>query len=280
MHQQLLDFHERPEPFSRYTTDVLWTDPHIAGQMLRNHLDPETDLASRRAKTIDQMVAWLDRKMGLSGKRVCDLGCGPGLYATRMAGRGARVTGIDFSASSLDHARRDATARGLIIDYRQADYLTGDLPGDQDFVSLIYGDLCTFSAEQRRRLYVRVKAALKPGGAFVFDVFTTAQFASLTETATYARRLMNGFWSPNDYFGFLNTFLYAEQRIGLDRYLIVESERRFEIFNWVQYFDPQTITAELGEAGFDVEAVLDVATGAPWVSGSHELAVVARAPVA
>jgi 2-polyprenyl-3-methyl-5-hydroxy-6-metoxy-1,4-benzoquinol methylase len=52
--------------------------------MLCNHLDPETALASRRAQTIERIVAWMDRKIGLSGKSVCDLGCGPGLYTARM----------------------------------------------------------------------------------------------------------------------------------------------------------------------------------------------------
>ena len=84
MYRDLLDFHERPTPFSRYTTDVLWTDPHIARRMLCNHLDPETDLASRRVQAIEAIVAWMDRKISLSGKSVCDLGCGPGLYTARM----------------------------------------------------------------------------------------------------------------------------------------------------------------------------------------------------
>ncbi|MGH6761435.1 MAG: class I SAM-dependent methyltransferase [Phyllobacterium sp.] len=266
-------------PFSRYTTDVIWTDPHIAGQMLRNHLDSETDHASRRAQTIDQIVAWIDGKIGLSDKSVCDLGCGPGLYATRMAERGARVTGVDFSTSSIAYAQSSAAAQGLAIEYKQADYLTGELPIDQDIVSLIYCDLCTFSAEQRRALFARIKAMLKPGGIFVFDVFTAPQFAALHESATYAQRLMDGFWSPNDYFGFRNTFLYTEEKISLDRYLIVEPERRFEIFNWLQYFDTETISSEVREAGFEVQEILDVTTGEPWIPAPSELAIVARASV-
>lgn len=278
MYRELSKFHERPEPFSRYTTDVIWTDPHIASRMLRNHLDPETDLASRRTQTIDQIVTWMEQKIGFSGKAACDLGCGPGLYATRMAERGAYVTGVDFSATSIEHARRDAAARGLNIGYRQDDYLTGDLPANQDVVSLIYGDLCTLSPNQRRGLYAKVRSMLSPGGAFVFDVFTTPQFAALAETSAYARNMMEGFWSPNDYFCFLNSFLYPAQKISLDRYLVVEGDRHFEIFNWMQYFDPQTITGELREAGFDVEEILDVATGKPWLGAARELAVIARAP--
>jgi hypothetical protein len=34
----------------------------------------------------------------------------------------------------------------------------------QDIVTLIYGNYCALSLEQRRSLLVRVKAMLKPGG--------------------------------------------------------------------------------------------------------------------
>ena len=92
-------FATRPEPFSEYTALALWNHPHVSRQMLRFHLDPNTDLASRRPETMDACVAWLDARLALRGTRVCDLGCGPGMYAKRFAALGAEVTGIDFSES-------------------------------------------------------------------------------------------------------------------------------------------------------------------------------------
>jgi 2-polyprenyl-6-hydroxyphenyl methylase / 3-demethylubiquinone-9 3-methyltransferase len=44
---------------------------------------------------------WIDERAGLAGKRVLDVGCGGGILAEAMAGRGARVTGIDLSEKSL-----------------------------------------------------------------------------------------------------------------------------------------------------------------------------------
>ena len=49
------------------------------------------------------------------GKRVIDFGCGPGLYATRLAQKGAFVTGIDFSENSINYARTAAMEKGLSI---------------------------------------------------------------------------------------------------------------------------------------------------------------------
>ena len=276
MYSDLMDFNRKPRPFSRYTTDMLWTDPWIARQMLKVHLDDSTDLASRKGRTIDRIVEWFDRKIGLSGRNVCDLGCGPGLYARRMAARGARVTGVDFSAGSLDYARSEAAAHNLDIEYRHVDYLIDDLPGGQDVVSLIWCDFCTLAPEKRRALLGRIKAMLIPGGAFVFDVSTTRQFDTRCEAMTYGRRPMGDFWSPDDHFVFQTTFLYDRDKIALDRYLIVAPERRFEIFNWMQYFDPEMISREVRDAGLVVEDILDVMTGAPWTPEAGELAVVAR----
>ena len=276
MYSDLNEFNRKPEPFSRYTTEMLWTDPWIAQQMLKVHLDESTDLASRKSQTIDGIVRWFDRKMGLSGKNVCDLGCGPGLYARRMATRGARVIGVDFSAGSIDYARTEATAHNLDIEYRKADYLIDDLPDGQDVVSLIWCDFCTLPPKKRRALLERIKGMLNPGGAFVFDVSTTQQFEKRREVMTYGRSPMGDFWSPDDHFGFQTTFLYDQDKIALDRYLIVAPERRFEIFNWMQYFDPEMISSEVREAGLVVEEILDVMTGDPWTPEAGEIAVVSR----
>ena len=49
MFEDLAALNERPAPFSVYTADILWTDPHISARMLDFHLNAEGDLASRRA---------------------------------------------------------------------------------------------------------------------------------------------------------------------------------------------------------------------------------------
>lgn len=276
MFQDLVSLHQRPPPFSRYTADVLWTDDHISRGMLAAHLDTDSDVASRRPQAIDGIVGWIDREVGLVGKTICDLGCGPGLYATRMAARGASVVGTDFSQRSIAYARDAADEAGLKIDYRRQDYLAGGLPDQQDLICLIYGDLCALSPEQRSGLLARIRDALKPGGAFICDVFSGGQYAERTETVTYGRRFMNGFWASGDYFGFLNTFLYDDLRLALDRYLIVEPQRMREVFNWLQYFDPGELSAELADAGFAIEKVVDAVSGDRWREAPREFAVIAK----
>lgn len=277
MYDRLLDLVTRPEPFARTTTRDLWTAPHIADRMLAFHLDGSNDMASRRTETIDGFVGWVDAEIGLAGRKVLDLGCGPGLYAHRMAARGATVTGLDFSGLSIAHARQQAAAAGLEIDYREADYLAYLFPERIDLATLIYCDFGALPPERRRHLLDKIRAALRPGGALILDAFPPAHLERASEVLTCERRLMRGFFAPGDYFGFRARHLYQESDLTLDRYLIVAPNREFEIWNWDQCFSPESLAAELAERGFAVERVADIATGAPWQGGSGAFAVVARA---
>ncbi|HUO97230.1 MAG TPA: class I SAM-dependent methyltransferase [Rhizomicrobium sp.] len=276
MYELLKNLVERPAPFSVDTAAALWTDKYISARMLECHLDPESDLASRRPEGVDRIVKWIETRLGLAGKALTDLGCGPGLYAERMAMHGARVTGVDFSVRSLAYAKQSATAQRLTIAYRLADYMKDALTGGQDIVTLIYGDYCVLSPPQRRALLERVRAMLKPGGHFLFDVFSLAQFGQRSEEFRCERRLMSGFWADGDYFGFRATHLYPELYLALDRYLIVEPERTKDIFNWMQYFSPDDVAAELREAGFEVAEIFDVETGKRWLERSAPFGVLAK----
>jgi 2-polyprenyl-3-methyl-5-hydroxy-6-metoxy-1,4-benzoquinol methylase len=89
----LSEHSRRPPLFSVYTAEELWTDPHLAEQMLAFHIDPSQDLASRNHAFIQRSVDWLNERFDLAvGTRVLDLGCGPGLYANTLAELGASVT--------------------------------------------------------------------------------------------------------------------------------------------------------------------------------------------
>jgi len=275
MYKLLADHRQRPQPFARFNSSRLWTDIHISRRMLALHLDPESELASRPQHQIDRIVAWLDAELGLKDKEVLDLGCGPGLYAARMADRGAVVTGVDFSESSVAYARQTHQGDGLT--FTCGDYLRDPLPGGIEIATLIYGDICALPPDQRGRLFRRIRELLRPGGVLVLDAFSEEQFRQRRESATYDSELMDGFWAAEPYFGFATTFLYPELMLALDRYLIVENDRSWEVFNWLQYFTPQILGSELVDAGFSVRPPLDMVSGNAWQGGSREFALIAEA---
>jgi len=146
--EALAHFAQRPD-LDEPGEALFWNDPYISQQMLKAHLDPNTDAASRKPETIGRSVAWIVKKLKLErGSRFLDLGCGPGLYAIRLERGGLDVTGIDFSPSSLEYARLQARQENLSINYVLQDYLTLDYEGVFDSACLIYFDLGVFFENQ------------------------------------------------------------------------------------------------------------------------------------
>lgn len=277
MYAFLKELNTRPPLFSAYTAEALWTDPHVARQMLSLHLDPTQALASRPHDFIQRSVAWLSHRFDVgSGTRVLDLGCGPGLYANDLAGAGARVTGVDFSAPSLAHARGVAESRGLQVAYHHANYLEYEADGPFDVILLIYGDFCALGPTQRRALLDKAERWLAPGGRFVFDVFSSALFGEVDETVQYEEAPEGGFWSSEPYFLFTTRFKYEAERAYLDRYAVVQADGHRELFNWIQCYDPATLTAELEGAGWAVEALLGNVAGDAYDPEGTDFAVVAH----
>jgi 2-polyprenyl-6-hydroxyphenyl methylase/3-demethylubiquinone-9 3-methyltransferase len=80
---------------------------------------------------------YIDRKAGLRGKQVLDVGCGGGILAESMAQRGAVVTGIDAAESPLAVARLHQIEGGVAVDYRQttAEELAGSESASYDIVT-------------------------------------------------------------------------------------------------------------------------------------------------
>jgi len=108
---RICQLQEKPQPFEPGEPQF-WTDPHIARQMLASHLDPTVDGASRRPETIERITNWIATSVGLRrGDCILDLGCGPGLYAERLAQAGFQVTGVDFSQNSIDYAIAQAQVK-------------------------------------------------------------------------------------------------------------------------------------------------------------------------
>jgi len=86
MFEELGKIDTRPKPFEFYTASDLWADEHTSKQMLACHLNDQIDLSSRNAEFINRSVEWITSDFNVgAGTKIADFGCGPGLYATRLA---------------------------------------------------------------------------------------------------------------------------------------------------------------------------------------------------
>ena len=277
MFEELEKINERPDPFQFYTASELWTDEHTSAQMLAFHLNGSIDVSSRNAEFISRSVEWLASRFNI-GKdtRIADFGCGPGLYTTRLAKRGANVTGIDFSGRSIGHAKEVAAREQLNIRYVQQDYLGFETEDHFNLVLMIMCDFCALSPTQRKGILSKFYRILKPGGSVLLDAYSLSAFDQREEVATYEVNLLNGFWSPNKYYGFLNTFKYDREKVVLDKYTIVEAEHTRTVYSWLQHFTSEEIERELMEAGFFVEGLFSDVAGTPYDRKSSEFAVIAK----
>jgi 2-polyprenyl-3-methyl-5-hydroxy-6-metoxy-1,4-benzoquinol methylase len=277
MFEDLERINERPEPFQFYTASDLWTDEHTSKQMLSFHLNDAVDISSRNADFINRSVEWIASEFNIDeDSRIADFGCGPGLYSAPLARRGAHVTGIDFSARSIEYAREAAAREKLDITYVKQNYLEFETEKRFDVVLMIMCDFCALSPTQRKVLLSKFREILKPGGSVLLDVYSISAFEQKEEAATYEVNQLDGFWSPNKYYGFLNTFKYDEEKVTLDKYTVIESNRTRTVYNWLQHFTPEDLEREFVQAGFSVRGLYSDVAGTPYDRESREFAVVAN----
>ena len=276
MFEKLERINERPEPFQFYTASDLWTDEHTSKQMLSFHLNGFLDVSSRNAEFISRSVGWIVSEFNIGrDSKIADFGCGPGLYTVPLAKRGAIVTGIDFSWRSIEYAKKTAARERLDISYVKQNYLEFETEDRFDLVLMIMCDFCALGPLQRKGLLNKFRKILKPGGSVLLDVYSLSAFEQREELATYEMNQLNGFWSSDKYYGFLNTFKYDEEKVVLDKYTIIETERTRTVYNWLQYFTPEDLERELKDEGFSVKKFYSDVAGAAFDRKSNEFAVIA-----
>jgi len=277
MFEELERINERPEPFQFYTASDLWTDEHTSKQMLSFHLNGAIDVSSRNTEFINRSVEWIASVFNIGREtKIADFGCGPGLYATLLAKLQANVTGIDFSGRSIEYAKDVAAREQLNIRYVKQNYLEFETEDRFDLVLMIMCDFCALSPTQRKGILSKFYGILKPGGSVLLDVYSLSAFEQREEIATYEVNQLNGFWSPNQYYGFVNTFKYDEEKVALDKYTIIELDRTRKVYNWLQYFAPEDLEREFIEAGFSVKGLYSDVAGTPYDRKSSEFAVIAN----
>ena len=153
-------------------------------------------------------------------------------------------------------------------------YLEFETEDRFDLILMIMCDFCALSPTQRKGILSKYHEFLNPTGSVLLDVYSLPAFEQREEAATYELNQFNGFWSPNKYYGFVNTFKYNEEKVILDKYTIIELERTRYVYNWLQYFTPEALEREFVDAGFCVKGVYSDVAGTPYNPTSGEFAFI------
>jgi SAM-dependent methyltransferase len=275
MFEELTSIFEKPKAFEHANSTEFWNEPYISTQLLKAHLDPNIDPASRNKIFMDRSIRWIVQKFNImEASRVLDLGCGPGLYTHELAKTGAQVTGIDVSSNSIEYANRKAKEENLDIEYINANYATCDFKRKYDLITLIYDDYCVLRPNDRNILLGKIHSALDENGVFLVDVLSIKHFDQVQERQSCSHEKSGGFWSPNEHFVFENIYKYEDEKVVLEKNTVIEKGRILTIHNYLKCFELEEILRELSDQGFrTIEYYSDVA-GAEYKKDSRETALV------
>ena len=277
MFKELEEINSSPDPFQFYTADTLWTDNHISKKMLESDLNEDIEVSIQNREFINHSVDWIVTHFGIEkNRRVADFGCGMGTYATQLAEKGADVTGIDFSETFIQHAKEVAKQKEMDINYVLQDSLEFETEERFDLITLLLCDFCALSPSQRKTMLKKFYKFLKPDGSVLIDVYSLNAFNQREEAETYEHSRLNGFWSPENYYCFQNMFKYDEEKVVLDKYTIIEEKRTRVVYNWLQYYNMDSLRKEFEENDFEVEGFYADVTGTTISPESLEIVIVAK----
>ena len=203
---------------------IPWHEPAFSARMLREHLSQEHDAASRRAERIDRHVAWIhDTLLGGRPTRVLDLGCGPGLYTSRLAQLGHACVGVDVSPASIEYACARAAEQSLDCRYVLGDVRDAHLGGEYGLAMCLFGELNVFRREDAGAILLRARQALRSEGVLLLEPHTFEGVRQVGESGASFSSHVHGLFSDGPYLQLRESFWDDSSCTATTRWWIVEA---------------------------------------------------------
>jgi SAM-dependent methyltransferase len=222
----LLDIVRRdpnPTPWGE-VSKIPWDDPDFSRRMLAEHLSQAHDAASRRTEIIEQHVAWIhEQALGGRPSRVLDLGCGPGLYANRLAKLGHACAGIDFGPASIDYARETAEHGRTGCAFIQGDLRSTAFPDDNDLIMLIFGEFNVFAPAEALDILTRSRRALRGGGTLLLEVHTHAAVKRMGREPATWKAAERGLFSDEPHIRLDEACWDEDAQVAINRHYVIDA---------------------------------------------------------
>lgn len=132
------------------------------------------------SKRIAGILPSVLKKLKVSPTEVLDLACGEGTFATIMAKKGYKVTGVDQSSEMLRFARQKAKRSRVHVRFVRRDMRSLKFQEEFDLVTSWFDALnYLLSLRDLERTFKGVYKALRRQGMFIFDMNTIYALSKL-----------------------------------------------------------------------------------------------------
>ena len=232
-------------------------------------------LRTVRSPTEGQVARQCDfiiEALGLApGATILDVGCGLGLHAIELTGRGYLVVGLDLSLPMLSRASDEAQDRGLKINFLHGDMREMTFEGAFDAVLSWGTTFGYFDDDSNRRVASRMRRALKPGGKLLLDV---------TNRDHVLRTQPNLVWFEGDGCVVMEetSLNYFSSRLQVKRTVILDDGRQRDARYSIRLYALHELGQLLHQEGFRVAQVsgLEATKGVFFGAASPRLIVLAE----
>jgi SAM-dependent methyltransferase len=258
--------------------NIPWHEPGFSERMLREHLSQDHDAASRRFDTIEAHVDWIHHHL-LRGRptRVLDLGCGPGLYTSRLARLGHHCLGIDYSPASINYATDSASKENLSCDYLREDIRRAEYGTGFDFVMLIFGEFNVFRLSDAKSILRKANDALTEGGLLLLEPHTDDYVRSLGARSPHWYSRDRGVFSDDPHVCLQEHFWDEAAKAATVRYYILEAAGGVTTYaQSYQAYSDDEYRSVLADCGFSSMEMVPSLNGAASKAADGLMVVVAR----
>lgn len=151
-----------------------------------------------------------------------------------------------------------------------------DYQEEYEAITLIYGGLCVLSNQEANLLLKKVYQALKPGGYFVFDVFTKHYFTKSKDCDWFVMT-KDGFWQEKEHMVLMDSYHYTKEKTRLKRYIIIDSQGRLRTCHmWYHYFNKESIFKLVQDNGFIIKEIFADLQGGKYIKNSPWISLVVQ----
>jgi SAM-dependent methyltransferase len=236
----------------------------------------------RFAQIYDQVMAdvpyrlWMEyiasvwAAFSFSPTSVLDLACGTGSMSLLLARSGFLVTGVDFSPTMLEVAKRKLAAANLYARFVEGDMRDFTLDEPVDAAICMFDSVnYLLEPDQVKSAFRAIERALRPGGLFVFDANTPHRLAMIKKEVHLFEGsdhylIWSDFWDPSRKWWRVRLTGFVKPRkaeavaaAGTSTAPPADAWIRFDEVHRERAFPVADVSAWLKEAGFEVLGVYE-----------------------